>query len=432
MSNVLKTIVVDLTPMLPGGENGGAKVFVLELLARLADLAPSTHFILLTQAAAHDELQMMDRINMSRRMITRTTGRKSFFARGVAYIFRKLPRIPQRFSLLGYRLHAQLRRHAIKQLLNEVGADLIFCPFTAPTYVTPGMPTVCTIYDLQYKTYPSFFEVEDVANRSHAFTEACRRATMLVAISDYSRQTAIKHGGIKPEQIQTVHLRMAKRITACTELNDPILDNLGLVPKQYLLYPANFWMHKNHEMLLTAFNMACHNGGLGEHIKLVFTGAPGERQRWLLNAAKNMKLESRVLFLGYLTNEELATIMNNCAGVVFPSLYEGFGLPILEAMAAGVPVACSNTTSLPEVAEHAAIFFDPRVPTQIAEAMTTLVSDSERRKRLVQAGHDRVTLFSDPNRMATEYWDIFQHAFTGTTLSKNAAVKSTATVNEGV
>ncbi len=432
MSNLLKTIIVDLTPMLPGGENGGAKVFVLELLARLADMAPSTHFILLTQAAAHDELQMMDRDNMSRRMITRSIGKKSFLARGVAYIFRKLPRIPQRFSLLGYRVHARLRRRAIKHLLHEVNADLIFCPFTAPTYVIPGIPTVCTISDLQYKTYPSFFAVEDVANRSHAFTEACRRATSLVAISEYSRQTAIQHGGIKPEHIQTVHLRMAKRIATGDASNDQLLNSLGLVPQQYLLYPANYWMHKNHEMLLTAFKMACHDGGLGKHIKLVFTGAPGERQRWLLDAAKNMKLESRVLFLGYLTNHELATVMNNCAGVVFPSLYEGFGLPILEAMAAGVPVACSNTTSLPEVAEHAAIFFDPRIPTQIGEAMITLVTDPERRKRLVLAGHDRVALFSDPNHMAKEYWDIFQKAFTGTTRSKNTAIKAVSTANEGV
>ncbi|MDP3705333.1 MAG: glycosyltransferase family 1 protein [Legionellaceae bacterium] len=432
MSNLLKTIIVDITPILPGGENGGAKVFVLELLSRLADMAPSTQFILLTQASAHDELQMMDRENMSRRMITRVTGKKSFLARGVAYIFRKLPRIPQRFSLLGYRIHARLRRHAIKQLLNEVNADLVFCPFTAPTYVTPGIPTVCTIYDLQYKTYPAFFDAEDIANRSHAFTEACRRSSMLVAISDYSRQTAMKHGGVKPEHIQTVHLRMAKRIATDTPTDNALLNKLGLVSQHYLLYPANYWMHKNHEMLLTAFKMACHQGGLGEDIKLVFTGAPGERQRWLLNAAKNMKLESRVLFLGYLNNQELATVMNNCAGVVFPSLYEGFGLPILEAMAAGVPVACSNTTSLPEVAEHAAIFFDPRIPTQIAEAMITLVSDFERRKRLVSAGQERVALFSDSNHMAKEYWDIFQRAFTGATHSKNATVKAVSTEKEGV
>lgn len=408
MNNKLKKIVVDLTPMRSGGENGGAKVFVLELLSHLATLAPSTDFVLLTQASAHEELHKMDRDNMTRRMVTRPVGRKSFFARGIAYIFRKLPRIPQRFSLLGYRVHARLRQRAVKQILQEIDADLVFCPFTAPTYSMPGVPTVCTIYDLQYKTYPSFFAAEDVANRSHAFTEACRRSTMLVAISDYSRQSALKHGNLNPEQIKTVHLRMAKRMINNIE-DDQLLDRLELTPQQYFLYPANFWLHKNHEMLLTAFKMACNND-LAPHIKLVCTGAPDERQRWLLNAAKNMKLESRVLFIDYLTNAELATLMNQCAGVVFPSLYEGFGLPILEAMAAGVPVACSNTTSLPEVADQAAIFFDPRIPTQIAQAMITLVSDSEKRKRLIQAGHDRVSLFSDSNRMATEYWDIFQQA----------------------
>jgi len=411
MSNAPKTIVVDLTPVLPGGENGGAKVFVLELLARLADMAPSTQFVLLTQAAAHDELQIMDRSNMSRRMIPRAVDKKSLVARGVAYLFRKLPRIPSRFSLWGYRLHTQLRRRAVKHLLNDINADLIFCPFTAPTYTLPGVPTVCTIYDLQYKTYPTFFEADDVANRSHVFTEACRQASKLVAISDYSRQSAIKHGRLDDEHIQTVHLRMAKRVTIDTDQENALLAKLNLLPQRYLLYPANFWMHKNHEMLLTAFKMASHAHGLGDDIKLVCTGAPGERQRWLQDAAHHMKLDSRVLFTGYLTTTELALLMKECAGVVFPSLYEGFGLPILEAMAAGVPVACSNTTSLPEVAEHAALFFDPRIPTQIAEAMVTLVSDTERRNRLIQAGYDRVSLFSDSQRMAAEYWDIFQQEF---------------------
>jgi glycosyltransferase involved in cell wall biosynthesis len=117
-----------------------------------------------------------------------------------------------------------------------------------------------------------------------------------------------------------------------------------------------------------------------------------------------------ILFPGYLPNAELAALIANCTGVIFPSLFEGFGLPIIEAMAAGVPVACSNITSLPEVAAEAAILFDPRVPTQIVQAMIALVEDETLRAQLIQAGLQRAAEFSDSGRMAREYWQLFQHA----------------------
>jgi hypothetical protein len=102
--------------------------------------------------------------------------------------------------------------------------------------------------------------------------------------------------------------------------------------------------------------------------------------------------------------------MANCSGVIFPSLYEGFGLPVIEAMAAGVPVACSNTTSLPEVAADAAVLFDPRVPTQVAEAMIRLTQDMPLRQTLIAAGTQRATEFANSERMAREYWDLFEYA----------------------
>lgn len=409
----LNTIAVDLTPVLPGGENGGAKIFVLELLRRLAKNAPQTQFVLLTQAASHEELAALDHPNMRRLMVVGPVVTSSFRPRLLRLASRVLPRLPARLrsavNYLGYTLNVALKRGGSGALLRDMGADLLFCPFTATTYSEQGIPTVCTIYDLQHKTYPEFFTAEDVAHRDRTFIEACRRATALTAISDYSRDSAIAHGNLDPARIRTIHLRMAQRISHGAEHDKAVLSCLGLTPQRYLIYPANFWKHKNHEMLLTAFGMACH-GGLAVDVKLVCTGAPGVRQVWLMSAARNMNLADRVLFPGHLPNAELTALMANCSGVVFPSLYEGFGLPVIEAMAAGVPVACSNATSLPEVAADAAIFFDPRIPTQIAQAMASLVEDEMLRARLIQAGHQRATEFSDAERMAGEYWDLFQYA----------------------
>ncbi len=410
MSKPLKTILIDLTPMLPGGENGGAKLFVLELIKHLAADNLDTNFILLTQAKAHDELAIMDRPNVSRIMIEGSNGRKSFLAKVVGYLFNKLPFIPRRLSLLGYRLYTKLRRRALKSIIAEIKPDLVFCPFTAPTYTISGIPSVCVIYDLQYKTHPTFFEKADMLNRDHAFTEACRRATKLTAISEYSRKSAIKHGRIPESKIKTIHLRMAKRTQNIEPPIGTLLNSLGIEEKQYLLYPANFWLHKNHEMLLMALNIAYHKNILPKKIKLVCTGAPGQREQWLIDVTEKMGLKSQVIFTGYLSDADLNVLLNNCAGVIFPSLYEGFGLPILEAMAVQVPVACSNITSLPEIAGNGAIYFDPRKPDEIVDAMTKLVNDTGYCKELIEIANQRVQTFCDSSRMAKEYWELFQEA----------------------
>lgn len=413
MDRQIKTIAVDLTPILPGGENGGAKIFVLELLVRLAQMVPQTQFILLTQAASHEELASLDRANMRRQMVIGPVAPDSLSSRLRGLVLRALPYLPGRVrrvvSRLGYKLNSMLKRRSSGSLLRDLSADLLFCPFTAPTYFEIGIPTVCTIYDLQYKTYPEFFSAENVAHRDRTFIEACRRATALTAISDYSRDSAIVQGGLDPERIRTIHLRMAQRIIPEDDHDLTILDRLKLVRQRYLMYPANFWQHKNHEMLMTAFGIAIHEG-LADDIKLVCTGAPGERYEWLINAAHSMNLGDRIIFPGYLPGSELATLMSNCVGVIFPSLYEGFGLPVIEAMAVGVPVACSNLTSLPEVAADAAILFDPRIPQQISQAMISLVENAELRVRLIDAGFQRAEQFSDSMRMTREYWELFQFA----------------------
>lgn len=413
MDRQIKTIAVDLTPILPGGENGGAKIFVLELLVRLAQMVPQTQFILLTQAASHEELASLDRSNMHRQMVIGPVAANSLPVKVRGLVVHTLPYLPGRvrrvISGLGYKLNAILKRRNSGSLLRDMSADLLFCPFTAPTYFEAGIPTVCTIYDLQYKTYPEFFSAENVAQRDRTFHEACRRATALTAISDYSRDSAIVHGSLDATRIRTIHLRMAQRIAPEDEQDTTILDRLKLTRQRYLMYPANFWRHKNHEMLMTAFGMACHEG-LADDIKLVCTGAPGERHEWLIKAAHSMNLGDRIIFPGYLPSTELAALMSHCVGVVFPSLYEGFGLPVIEAMAAGVPVACSNRTSLPEVAADAAILFDPRIPTQISQAMISLVENAELRVRLIDVGLQRAEEFSDSMRMTREYWELFQFA----------------------
>ncbi len=408
-----RTVAVDLTPLLPGGENGGARIFVLELLVQLAELAPQTRFILLTQAASHGHLASLERPNMRRYLVVGPLVGNALrpLLLGVAgRLVSHLPASPRRaISRLGYSVNALLKRGGTRGLLRDLGADLLFCPFTAPTYWEPGVATVCILYDLQYRAFPEFFAPEDLAHRDRAFAEACRRASVLVAISDHTRLTALEQGELDPKRIRTIHPRMARRLSCAGGRETSILDQLGLEPGHYLVYPANFWPHKNHEGLLSAFDLACRSG-LPERIQLICSGAPGPRTSSLRELARRLGLEARVRFPGYLSDPDLAALMIHAVGLIFPSRYEGFGLPVIEAMAAGIPVACSRVTALPEITAEAAILFDPQAPDQMARAMVELVRDEARRARLIRAGHVRARQFSDVRRMAADYWAVFQDA----------------------
>ena len=404
MMKQLNIIAVDLTPVLPGGENGGAKIFVLQLLQYLAKMQPKTQFILLTQAASHKELALLDKPNVRRLLMVGSNVASQPQPRASNLIGRVIGRVSREVKRLSKKIIV-----TNSTLLRDMQVDLLYCPFTAPTYFEPGIPTVCTLYDLQYKTYPSFFTVEDVAHRDRVFIDACCKATLIAAISDYSRDSIISYSKFDPERICTIQIRIAQRIASDVKSNKAILAQLNLIRQRYLIYPANFWKHKNHEMLLTAFGMA-RQMGLAADIKLVCTGAPGPRQLWLKKAAESMRLSDCIIFPGFLPEAELGTLLTNSVAMVFPSLYEGFGMPVIEAMAVGVPVACSNTASLPEVASNAAIQFDPRIPSQIAEAIIILVQNEALRTQLIHVGLQRATEFSDTGRMATEYWALFQHA----------------------
>ena len=411
----LKTIAVDLVPIIPGADNGGAKIFTIELIRKLATLKPNTRFILLTQAASHDELAILDSANVSRRLVwnpgqSRATRNWLLYAEKAAQSI--LPAYLAARVLGGIRRRLTWRKN--RTLLREIGADLLFCPFTAPLFYDRRIPTVCVIYDLQHKTYPQFFSTHEVLQRERTFRDATRSASAIAVISNYVRTSVLQTGAISSERVFTIYIRTPHRLPELDAVHAvEVLRRLELRSGEYLFYPANFWRHKNHEMLLTAFLMA-RSGGLQSEVKLVLTGAPSERMRELAAAADALGLKDDVVFAGFLSEPDFVVLIKNCLAVVFPSLYEGFGMPIIEAMAAGRPVACSNKTSLPEVADSAALLFDPRIPSQLADAILRIAADDNLRADLVKRGMRRAAFFSSSSQMAQEYWTIFEAVVTNT------------------
>ena len=413
LGRALKRVVVDLTPVLPGGENGGAKIMTTELLQNLARIAADCEFILLTSIKSHDELASLDSSNMRRICVDnpRTP------AKSTKYLADRLHRLLQHFvpehrlaQLGGLYRRLSGRVLPISGLLRDLRADLLFCPFTAPFFFDPAVPVVSVVYDLQHLYYPQFFENAELEERDRNFEWACAASARMVCISDYVRGTVLDKGSISADRVRTIPILLPRRLPApSAEICERLLSSLRVHARRYLFYPANFWAHKNHQLLLTAFGMYRASNPRSD-LKLVLTGSPGARRDELIEASCAMGLSDAVVFPGYLSAEDFSPLMHQCKALIFPSLFEGFGMPLLEAMAAGRPILCGNGTSLPEVAGDAALFFNPMKPVEILEAIDRIERDLDLERDLIEKGTRRLSTFGDPGEMAARYIQVFHEA----------------------
>ncbi|MEB3263011.1 MAG: glycosyltransferase family 1 protein [Synechococcus sp.] len=395
----LQHLWVDLTPMLPGGANGGAKPFILTLLSALAEQQPTALFHATCRPEVLEELEPLARPNL------RFTEAIPAVAAGRWLGSRRLARAGRRWRrrLAGEAVGAA----AAAQPNRGEGAQLLFCPFGAPLLHRAGLTTVSTFYDLQVQAYPDFFPAAARQERLGHFRQMLAKASRIAAISHFSRQEAIE-AGADPGRIRAIPIRMARSRSAAPMERPP----LDLKSGRFFLYPANLWRHKNHELLLTAFAMARHLG-LPAPLRLVCTGDGVDRLEELRQLAEDLGLAEAVLLPGFLSDADLEGLYQHALAVVFPSLYEGFGMPVLEAMARGLPVACSSTTALGEVAGDAALRFHPGQPQQIADALRRLAEDPALRQELIERGQKQAEAYAQPHTMASEYWELLQEAHAG-------------------
>jgi glycosyltransferase involved in cell wall biosynthesis len=258
-------------------------------------------------------------------------------------------------------------------------ADVVHYPFTVPVPRTP-LPTVVTLHDLQHRDLPAFFSRAERAWRRVAYDRAARHATLVVAPSEFSKERIVDVLGIAPERVEAIPhgIDHARFRPGPVDADAAVLGRLDL-PRRFLYYPANTWPHKNHERLLEAFAALP-----GTDLHLVLSGADYGR-------LSKLRLPDRVHHVGLLPFDTLPAVYRRASGVVYPSLYEGAGVPPLEAMACGCPVAASDIAPVRELCGDAALLFDPGDPSAIAAAMGTLTS---RYEALRQAGIERAARFT--------------------------------------
>ena len=292
---------------------------------------------------------------------------------------------------LSTRLAAMLAARALPaRAASDVprGLDVVHYPVTVPIPRTDA-PTVVTVHDLLHHEVPGALSFPERRLRRWSYDESARSATVVATVSEHAKATIVDRLGIDPGRVEVVHHGIDHERFTPNDADDDVASKRLALPSRFVLYPANIWPHKNHERLLEGL-AACDD----RDVALVLTGETYGRLRPLLQRARELGVDGRVTHLGYVPAALLPVLYRRASAVVFPSLFEGFGTPPLEAMACGCPVACSMRASLAELCGDAVLPLDPESPDSIGAAIEGILSDEPLRSRLRSAGIERAASFT--------------------------------------
>jgi glycosyltransferase involved in cell wall biosynthesis len=285
--------------------------------------------------------------------------------------------------------------------------DLVYSPGFSPAVLSP-VPQVVTVHDLIGRAFPANQGSISRLYWTHWQPFALKQARCLVASSESTRRDIQRYLNIREDRVCVVPLAAHPafhRLENPEEEAEPVLQKYNL-RTPFFLSVSTLEPRKNFLRLLQAYENLRQKGK--NFFSLVIVGKPGGAQKILAEYVREKKLEREVKFLGYLESDELVRLYNAALGYVMISLYEGFGLPVLEAMSCGLSGICSNRSSLPEVAGDTALMVDPENVNEIAEAMSVFWEDSVCRNKLAQAAWQRAGLFS-MTRCAEQMMGIFRN-----------------------
>jgi glycosyltransferase involved in cell wall biosynthesis len=339
----------------------GIGTYIRNLLRQLARLDQETEFVLLCRP---DDVDPLTALGANFRAVVETAGN---------YSVAEQLKIP-----------LALRRERVTL-------------FHAPHYVLPPLvacPSVVTIHDCIHLMFPQYL-ANPLAHR-YARVQialAARRATRIMTVSESSKRDILRFVDVPADKIDVIHNAYDERFGTTPADNDVarVRERYQLAGP-FVLYAGTVKPHKNLERLIEAFHLVRrqHSGDL----TLVLIGDEISKYASLRRAVHRYQLHKHVRFLGYMPQDTLAVMYRLARVFVFPSLYEGFGLPPLEAMASGTPVVASNVSSLPEVAGDAALLVDPHDPAAIAAAIEAILGDAGLAERLRLKGLERARHFS--------------------------------------
>jgi glycosyltransferase involved in cell wall biosynthesis len=283
----------------------------------------------------------------------------------------------------------------LPHLINKYAIDVLHSQDVTPLNVRCG--NVVTILDMQYVYYPNFLPKIKLWYWKTFVPKSTNNAEIIITISNSSKSDIIKYLDATDDKVYVTYLDSKFHINYYDVIADEsVLDKIGHDAK-YILYVTSLLPHKNIERLLFAFKKI--SSLIGYH--LVLAGLTGPTLARIKKIIEQLDLKHNVVLLGYVSDSKLRALYNNASLFVFPSLFEGFGLPLVEAMNSGCPIAASDRTANAEVVGEAGVLFDPENTQAIADAIYSIIFDRTLAENLIDKGHRRAELFSWANMART-------------------------------
>ena len=264
---------------------------------------------------------------------------------------------------------------SLPRYLKRIGSPLLvnLCN-TAPLFYCNK---VVTIHDIAYKLFPENFSLPFRTYYNFLIPKTLQSSRKIITVSNFSKREILKHYKVEENKVDVIYNAVYNKFTPSEKENC----------EKYILGVSSLSKHKNFDMLVKSFNKIKN-----KNLKLYIVGEKNRNLNYILTQGHNVN--SNVIFTGRVSDQELVELYSNAACFVFPSLYEGFGIPPLEAMASGTPVVASNAASIPEVCGDAALYFDPLDIEDIAEKILKIVQNDDMKKALIHKGFKQIKKYS--------------------------------------
>jgi len=375
-------IVIDAQIPL-GGSAGGVEQFIVGLVQALGKLDGPEEYTIVGPRQQPDWLAAF--VGPNQRIVS---------APGPAERLRRVKRTlaplhrPLRLVMDRFRRAAQDRREVwvvpeSGGFFEALGGEVLHFPHQS--FIHSSLPTIYNPHDLQHRHLPDFFSRGEIARRETLYRAGCSLARAVATASHWSAEDVVRSYGVPSDRIAIVP---SGAPTDLYQVSPPeslmVVRGKYHLPERFALYPAQTWPHKNHLGLIRALAILQKTCGLT--LTVVCTGTKSPFFRAIARESHQLGVAPQLFFLGYVPAQDLRALYHLAQFLVFPSLFEGGGLPVIEAFKEGLPVACSAVTSLPEIAGDAALLFDPTSPERIAGVLRRMVTEDSLLETLRQRG----------------------------------------------
>jgi glycosyltransferase involved in cell wall biosynthesis len=288
--------------------------------------------------------------------------------------------------LIRYWLNNPIRRH-----VQKVKPDVFFSP---DGFLPFGLkiPKVSMVHDIAFLRNPMHITPSIRRFYANWMPRYIHEADHIITVSDFSKKEIISGYNVDPDKISVVHNGVSNVYTPLSDIEKQEARNALVDGKPFFLYLGAIHPRKNILTLIRAFEEFRKDHK--EDFQLVIAGRPSWYTKEIYHAIEKSKWKEDIRLPGFISSSTARSYLGSASALIYPSRYEGFGLPVIEGMACGTPVICSNVASLPEVAGQAALLFDPSDVTSLAQYMHDVTNDETLRNKLIDAGHERVKFFS--------------------------------------